>query len=153
MQIFNLLVCSLVLYTPFLASATKFKDCGSKNVTVWSVKLTPCNGHPCSLIKGKDASIDIDFMAEQGIEPGNPSVQGKIGEVYMPLPLPVGDMCQNLAPSCPIQAGKNYTYRYMIEVSDTYPSIRLDIRWQLQDKNGATFLCVEYPAQLTASES
>ncbi|GAA36356.2 Niemann-Pick C2 protein, partial [Clonorchis sinensis] len=149
------------------------KYTGSKNVTVWSVKLTPCNGHPCSLIKGKDASIDIDFMADcyvsrmsvthqsdertsvrmclvtwrmqakqvpkfpaseqvtnspasfeqtSGIEPGNPSVQGKIGEVYMPLPLPVGDMCQNLAPSCPIQAGKNYTYRYMIEVSDTYPS-------------------------------
>ncbi|OON15933.1 hypothetical protein X801_08258, partial [Opisthorchis viverrini] len=93
----------------------------SKNVTVWSVKLTPCDGHPCSLIKGKNATIDIDFLAEKDIEPGNASVHGKIGEVYTPLPLPAGDMCQNLAPSCPVQAGKNYTYSYTVDISEAYP--------------------------------
>ncbi|TGZ69755.1 hypothetical protein CRM22_003556 [Opisthorchis felineus] len=153
MQIFNLLVCSVVVYTPFLADATKFKDCGSKNVTVWSVKLTPCDGQPCSFIKGKNATIDIDFLAERDIEPGNPKVQGKLGEMYTQLPLPASDMCQHLTPSCPIQAGTNYTYSYTLEISETYPSIRLDIRWELQDKNEETLLCVEYPAQLKASEN
>ncbi|GAA57428.1 Niemann-Pick C2 protein [Clonorchis sinensis] len=154
MQFFGPLICCLILYLSGVTEATIFTDCGSKNVTVSTVSIIPCDGDPCPLVKGTNSTIVIEFSAHKDIEPGDfrvlkTNVDGEF-EVYA---LPPSDMCNHLTPACPIRAGRNYTYSFTDQVMMFFRQGLLDARWVLLDAKNETFVCVEFPLDIKGPEN
>merc|ERR1711962_912983 len=58
--------------------------------------------------------------------------------------------CENnhIAPACPLVVGGEHAYTIELPVSSWYPSLRLNVKWQLQDENKNDLVCIIFPAML-----
>merc|ERR1712168_926238 len=82
--------------------------------------------------KGKITAIDIN------------------GCTKAPCLLPEGKACEtgHITPACPLTPSKEHAYDIKLPVSSWYPSLRLNVKWQLQDENGNDLVCIIFPAML-----
>ncbi|KAA3669931.1 Niemann-Pick C2 protein, partial [Paragonimus westermani] len=123
---------------------------GSQAGVLKSVDVVPCDTKPCTLYKKENAQIIITFSAKRRIDHGKVVVHGVIEGVPIPFPLDHTDMCEFTQPTCPLEpSGQVYTYSYSLPVKSTYPSIRLDVKWQLQDNN-EDIICALIPVQISS---
>ncbi|GAA56545.1 Phosphatidylglycerol/phosphatidylinositol transfer protein [Clonorchis sinensis] len=145
MLVYNLLVCGLILCEIGISEAIRFSDCGSVNVVVRSVDVSPCKSDPCTLHGKEVVTVRIGFKALADIDAGEGRIRGTLGGEYVVIPLPQTDVCGHLSPPCPVRAQKIYTYKYTGVVPSGIRPGTVIIQWQLLTKGGAVFLCAEFP--------
>ncbi|CAH8667605.1 unnamed protein product [Heterobilharzia americana] len=120
-----------------LTSGNSFKDCGSSKGSVISMAVIPCDSEPCSLYRGKNSTISIDFKTLSNVTKANAVVHGIIAGLPIPFTLPNPNVCDFVSPSCPLKSTEGkYTYKYAMLTSNEYPPIRVTIKWELSDEEG-----------------
>jgi Niemann-Pick C2 protein len=75
-------------------------------------------------------------------------VHGVVLGVPFPFNLPNPDGCKDSGVSCPISAGQTYNYKTSLPVLASYPRVTVDVKWELQDKDGNDVVCVLIPSQI-----
>ncbi|KAG5454507.1 Phosphatidylglycerol/phosphatidylinositol transfer protein [Clonorchis sinensis] len=143
MKSFNLILCSLILFTSDFGDAVSFRDCGSTNVVVTEVDISPCDGEPCKLVKGTSVTLRIRFRGLARIIPGGERFEGSIDGEPATISFPPNGVCSRLNPPCPIQPGQSYTYHYSGVVPEELRNGLLYVEWKLLNANVQSFLCVE----------
>merc|ERR1712142_364593 len=91
-----------------------------------------------------DAAMTIKFKASSAATAVNTVVHGIIAGIPMPFNVPEGKACEtgHIKPGCPLTPGQEHAYDTKLPVSSWYPSLRLNVRWQLQDENGSPLVCI-----------
>merc|ERR1711860_12912 len=145
--IFEMYILAVLAACLALGSATVWKDCGSKTGVVKNVVIPGCDGMPCILKRGSEATIKIDFVANGVTNKVTASVHGILGPVPVPFPIPQSDGCKS-GVACPTTAGTEYSYSAQIAVQKMYPKVKVIVKWELQDDNGADLACVTIPAEI-----
>ncbi|XP_046749488.1 NPC intracellular cholesterol transporter 2 homolog a-like [Diprion similis] len=125
-------------------------NCGSKLGSYSRVQISGCDdsNQPCVLHKGKNASIEIDFITYEDATDLKAVVHGTVLIVPVPFHLPNADACQHPESgiTCPMRKGQSYKYKAELPVSTKYPSVSVKVKWELQDQNGNDIVCFKLPA-------
>ncbi|XP_005605383.2 NPC intracellular cholesterol transporter 2 [Equus asinus] len=137
----------LALGASALANPVHFKDCGSQVGVVKEVNVNPCSTQPCQLHKGQSYSVNVTFTSNTQSQSSKAVVHGIVLGVPVPFPIPEPDGCKS-GISCPIQKDKSYNYVNKLPVKSEYPSIKLVVKWELQDDKGQSLFCWEIPVQI-----
>ncbi|TGZ69399.1 hypothetical protein CRM22_003758 [Opisthorchis felineus] len=145
MKKFTTLIFGVFFYISIFADAISYADCGSSNVLVLSIDLTPCGREPCTVYKGRLATIYIDFVAFERLDVGGVVIQGTFTGGRRLIPLPRNGGCAPLAPQCTIAAGETQNYFFTGTVPNELQRGHMTVRWELLDSRGAMFVCVEFP--------
>nr|XP_042900058.1 NPC intracellular cholesterol transporter 2-like isoform X2 [Parasteatoda tepidariorum] len=135
-----------ILSTTF---ASHYKDCGSKDGIVTGVSVKGCSDSDslCTLIKGSGAEITINFRSNVDSNSVKAVVHGIVFHVPMPFTLQNSNGCSS-GISCPIRSGNSYTYQNSVKVLKSYPSVMVDIKYELKDQNGNDLVCVLIPSKI-----
>ena len=75
-------------------------------------------------------------------------VHGVISGVPIPFPLPNPDGCRDSGLACPLQPDHAYTYQVSLPIKEEYPSLRVQIQWQLKDATGDDIVCFRIRAKI-----
>ncbi|XP_054709507.1 NPC intracellular cholesterol transporter 2-like [Uloborus diversus] len=144
--------CFALLSMLFLFSqawALKYTDCGSKTGKIKEVYLSGCeDSDVCELKRGETYTYKLSFESMTESESLKAVVHGVVGGVSMPYPIPNSDACEEEGVDCPIESGKTYSYGNEIEVRQSYPSVRADVKWQLKDASNKDVVCVLIPVKI-----
>lgn len=137
----------LALIASALAEPVHFEDCGSEVGVIKELNVIPCPVQPCRLQKGQSYSVNVTFTSTTQSHTSVAVVHGIVLGVPVPFPIPESDGCKS-GISCPIQKDKTYSYMNKLPVKNEYPSIKLVVKWELQDDNGHRLFCWEIPVQI-----
>nr|XP_008514653.1 PREDICTED: epididymal secretory protein E1 [Equus przewalskii]XP_008514654.1 PREDICTED: epididymal secretory protein E1 [Equus przewalskii]XP_008514655.1 PREDICTED: epididymal secretory protein E1 [Equus przewalskii] len=124
-----------------------FSFVGSQVGVVKEVNVNPCSTQPCQLHKGQSYSVNVTFTSNTQSQSSKAVVHGIVLGVPVPFPIPEPDGCKS-GISCPIQKDKSYNYVNKLPVKSEYPSIKLVVKWELQDDKGQSLFCWEIPVQI-----
>lgn len=105
------------------------------------------------MLKGKNASFAVTFTINEDSTSAKAIVHGIIAGVPVPFPIPNPDACKDSGLTCPLKKGTQYTYTTQIFVRTEYPSIKLVVKYELQDQNSNDIFCVLIPVEIEASNS
>ncbi|KAJ8045399.1 NPC intracellular cholesterol transporter 2 [Holothuria leucospilota] len=125
-----------------------FKDCskGPKTVTIKYVDISPCKKSPCTVTKGKNYTISIDFMTgTEGAKNLTASIFADIKGQEFPYPNPQPDACKDSGIVCPVKAKAEYTYDATFLVPKFVPHMAVVVGFRLKNEKDVEFLCVEVP--------
>ncbi|XP_035232002.1 NPC intracellular cholesterol transporter 2-like, partial [Stegodyphus dumicola] len=75
-------------------------------------------------------------------------VHGVVSGISMPFPVPNADACQHGNLECPLQSGQTYIYENEIEIRNTYPTVRADVKYELKDAKKENLACVLLPVKV-----
>ncbi|XP_069105385.1 NPC intracellular cholesterol transporter 2-like [Argopecten irradians] len=142
---FTLVVLSAVFLGVALADPVKFQDCGSKGATIHSVNVGGCTAEPCHLVRGKNATMVVNYTANEDVSKPTNSIYGIIAGVPVKFPSPE-DCCANKNINCPIKSGTSSEYNIAIYVSPSYPKIQVLVKMAVLDDSKQDFLCLVFPA-------
>ncbi|CAF1142595.1 unnamed protein product [Brachionus calyciflorus] len=81
-----------------------YKDCGSETGTINKVTITDCNQAPCVFNKGKNYTLELEFVSKVDTKSVVNKVFGIIAKVPVPFPLPNDNGC-TLGIDCPVKSG------------------------------------------------
>lgn len=144
-------LAAAILLLAFIATAqtepVHFKDCGSTVGVIKEVNVSPCPTQPCELMKGQSYSVNVTFTSSTESENSTALVHGILMGVPVPFPIPEPDGCKS-GITCPIQKDKTYSYLNKLPVKTEYPSIKLVVKWELQDDKEQRIFCWEIPVQI-----
>ncbi|KZC13650.1 Protein NPC2 like protein, partial [Dufourea novaeangliae] len=126
---------------------------GSKVGKFSTVSLAGCDmdKEVCNLIRGTNATIEIDFTVEKEIKSVNAVVHGIIMDVPIPFPLTNANACETFdsGVSCPLAKDTTSHYRNTLPVLHSYPKVvYLIVKWELKDENNEDIVCMLIPARL-----
>ncbi|CAN7941875.1 unnamed protein product [Ixodes pacificus] len=131
-----------------LTEAIKWTDCGSSVGQVASVSVTGCeHSDTCILKKGTDVSLIIDFTSNVKSPTVQVKAYGVLEHVPIPFDVPQPDACQS-GVTCPVQPAGKYNYRGSFPIKPMYPSLSLDIKWELLDDKDENLVCVLVPVKI-----
>ncbi|KAH7977498.1 hypothetical protein HPB49_001993 [Dermacentor silvarum] len=144
--------CQLLLAALMLSSVAcalgDWPQCASPDGTIVSFHIDGCKQpDTCVLKKGTLANVTITFNSKVASQGVNVKVHGVYHEVPLPFPLPQPDACKS-GVTCPIQAQGSYSYRGSFPVKSSYPSLSLDVKWELVDDNGNDLVCQLIPVHI-----
>jgi len=127
-----------------------YKDCGSKLGKIDEVDVFPCNHYEgCILQKGKDYTINVTFSLTKPVVDAKVVVHGIISFIPIPFPVQPNDACVNSGLKCPLNANIKYRYTATLPVKTDYPSVKLIVKWELQDdKTKDDLFCFEAPLKI-----
>ncbi|XP_004612341.1 NPC intracellular cholesterol transporter 2 [Sorex araneus] len=137
----------LGLFASALAEPVNFKDCGSATGLIKEVNVSPCPSQPCKLHKGQSYSVNATFTSNTDSQNSTALVHGILLGVAIPFPIPEPNGCKS-GITCPIQKGQTYSYLNKLPVKSEYPSIKLVVKWELQDDKHQSLFCWEIPVQI-----
>ncbi|XP_018025442.1 NPC intracellular cholesterol transporter 2 homolog a [Hyalella azteca] len=145
------LTCLAIFTFAFcLATAVRIKNCGGKaNIDYQNIQITGCSPKLpyCIFEKNHTAQLSIPFSSNTEITSLKAVVHGVIGGIPIPFPLDNPEACgQSL--TCPVAAHTNVTYFEGLPVKPIYPSLRLTVKWALQDQAGVDQVCILIPVKL-----
>ncbi|EDO30774.1 predicted protein [Nematostella vectensis] len=145
-----ILVLLACLVAAAVSSKVDFKDCsgGKGEGEIVELDISPCPTQPCTLHKGTTVSVNITFVPHVTLDSGKAIVHGVIAGIPVPFPLPNADVCKNSGLKCPLEPGTKYVYQSSLEVKTMYPSLKLVVRWEIQDNKNKDVLCFEIPTQI-----
>ncbi|XP_041468087.1 NPC intracellular cholesterol transporter 2 homolog a-like [Lytechinus variegatus] len=129
-----------------------FHNCSKATDTfeLTRVAVGGCTAPPCPLIKGKNVSVEIDFIARVATSQIKSEVYGQIAGVKVPFPISNDDACSSCNVKCPTVVGQSYAYKYSLEVKEEYPSMTLAVFWYFEGPNGEE-LCMDVAAQIKSA--
>ncbi|XP_072751077.1 uncharacterized protein [Anoplolepis gracilipes] len=132
--------------------AVQFEDCGSTlgKFSVVSVSGCKVSDERCTLVRGTNASIAITFTPNQDIETVDVLVYGVLFAIPIPFPLNNPDVCKDpdAGVKCPLHKDQVYDYKTSLFVLKQYPSLDVDIKWELVDEDGNKIICVQFPVEI-----
>ncbi|TGZ63732.1 hypothetical protein CRM22_006757 [Opisthorchis felineus] len=140
----------LVTTTVVLVGArdVAFTDCDSR-IPVKSVSVIPCHVTPCELTRGDATTFRIQFQADETTGSlSRAEVYAVVGGVAVPFALDVPEICGNVHPDCPLQAGLWYTYKKYVYIPSTHSQIDFSFRWILKNSFRQPVVCVEIPVRI-----
>ncbi|XP_005086437.1 NPC intracellular cholesterol transporter 2 [Mesocricetus auratus] len=141
----TILLLALVAATQ--AEPLRFKDCGSKVGLIKEVNVSPCPTQPCELHKGQSYSVNVTFTSSTQSENSSAAVYGILAGLPVFFPIPEPDGCKS-GIKCPIQKDKTYSYLNKLPVKSEYPSLKLVVKWELQDDKKQNLFCWEIPVEI-----
>ena len=150
MNLFTLIIAMAVLLT--LASAMEIKhfhDCGSQTGVIKRIDISPCSMEPCTLKKGSNSTISIEFQSKIFVSSGVVSVHGIKWKYPAPFPLDDSDLCHGIQSGCPLKPGSTSLYSKSVYVRPYFPSLAIVIRFELMDQNSKDLICVEFPSEIS----
>ncbi|XP_052273085.1 NPC intracellular cholesterol transporter 2-like [Dreissena polymorpha] len=103
-----------------------------------------------SVEKGTDASLEIDFTSKTSQSQLSTVVHGVLSGVPVPFSIPDANACNGIVEKCPISPNNNYTFKASMPVKSIYPSLRLVVRYEIQDPSGTDVICIEFPAAIVS---
>ncbi|PRD24658.1 UNVERIFIED_CONTAM: Epididymal secretory protein E1 [Trichonephila clavipes] len=135
-------ILSTVLFSQ--SWALKFTDCGSKTGKVLNVQVTGCEtSDVCEFKRGEKYNFDVSFESLTDSASLRAVIHGIVGGVAIPFPIQNANACEHSEIECPLQTGQTYNYGYEIEVRNTYPTLKADVKWELKDdKNQDVPFCL-----------
>ncbi|XP_060063865.1 NPC intracellular cholesterol transporter 2-like [Ylistrum balloti] len=139
-----------ILFATCMANTITFKDCGSVGAKVNSLDVMGCTEEPCHLVRGKNASISINYTATEDMTHPTNAIYGIIDGVQVKFPT-AEDCCAIKNLNCPIKTGSTSTYTNSIFVATSYPKLTLVVKMAVLDDNKKDFLCVVFPAVIADS--
>lgn len=146
----QLLIAAILLLSSAVSARGDWPTCSAPDGSTNSFEIEGCQAPArCVLKKGTDAKVSIQFSSKVASKGVRVKVYGVIHEVPIPFPLPQKDACQ-CGVTCPIQEQGNYTYHTSFAVKHEYPSLSLDVKWELVDDNGKNLVCQLIPVQITS---
>ncbi|XP_053331607.1 NPC intracellular cholesterol transporter 2 [Spea bombifrons] len=131
-----------------IAEPLVYKDCGCVKGTLVTVDVSPCPKQPCPLVKGETYTVNVTFTSKEDSTNLTAVVYGILLKVPVPFQIPEPDGCKS-GISCPIKSGQTYTYLTKLPIKKSYPSLKLVVRWMLQDDNNQSLFCWDIPVQIT----
>nr|QBQ04002.1 MD2 domain protein general type [Hemigrapsus sanguineus] len=142
----------LLLLLPLagLAHASNISSCGgSAQVNTANIIVTGCDqpSQPCIFRKGTMATIKLPFTPTSQISAVKAEVHGILGGVPIPFPLPNSNACNMSGLNCPLVAGEQYTYQASLPIKRIYPSIGLEVKWELKDGDNS-LVCIMIDVKL-----
>ncbi|XP_075803517.1 NPC intracellular cholesterol transporter 2 [Microtus pennsylvanicus] len=137
----------LALVAVIRAEPLRFKDCGSKVGVIKEVNVSPCPTQPCELHKGQSYSVNVTFTSGTQSENSSATVYGILAGLPVFFPIPESDGCKS-GINCPIQKDKTYSYLNKLPVKSEYPSIKLVVKWELEDDKKQNLFCWEIPVEI-----
>ncbi|CAN7991117.1 unnamed protein product, partial [Ixodes hexagonus] len=131
-----------------LTGAAKWTDCGSADGRVTGLTITGCeHSDTCVLKKGSDVALTIDFSANVTSPTVQVKAYGVLEHIPIPFQVPQPDACQS-GVTCPVQPGGTYVYQGSFPVKEEYPSLSLNIKWELLDAGDRFLVCVLIPVRI-----
>ncbi|CAG2164347.1 unnamed protein product [Oppiella nova] len=134
------IVC-LALFIAAVSAGIPYKDCGHAEVS--NVAITGCTTSPCTLHKGKQVTIDIDFTANQDTDKAEFSLHAIVGGLDLDLSTLIPDFdkvkdgCKDT--SCPIKKGETKKFSATITIPGATPTIEADVKARLIGSTGDLF--------------
>jgi len=127
-----------------------WKSCDeSGRSKVSAVTIVGCESDPvCVLKKGQNASFAVTFVINEDATSAKAVVHGIVAGVPVPFPIPNPDGCKDSGLTCPLKKGTQYTYSTKIPVKPEYPSIKLVVKFELQDQDSNDIFCVQIPVAI-----
>uniref|UniRef100_A0A4D5S4N1 Putative ml domain-containing protein n=1 Tax=Ixodes scapularis TaxID=6945 RepID=A0A4D5S4N1_IXOSC len=121
-------------------------DGSTKNVK--EVRLTHCESFPCNVKLADKPRFEVDFIAERDSDVMRLKVQGQIGQLQ-PENFPgfKSDACSQMGIECPLVAGKQYTAKFQLPMSPTFPPTQAKAIFKGVDAAGELF-CFTVPVEL-----
>lgn len=109
--------------------------------------MSPCPNQPCRLQKGQSYTVNVTFTSNTQSQGSKALVYGILMGVPIAFPIPESDGCKS-GVNCPIEKNKTYSYLNKLPVKTDYPSIKLVVKWELQDDKDQYLFCWEIPVQI-----
>ncbi|XP_022301527.1 NPC intracellular cholesterol transporter 2-like [Crassostrea virginica] len=127
------------------AVTVKYSGCRSHGVhgQITNLDVDPCPHEPCALPHGKNITLTVTFTPTESSSSFKSSVHGIILGLPVPYGVPLGSM------SGPIVSGQEVTYTNSLYVSPAYPTIRLNVEWEVLDDRGRDLFCFIIPVHIT----
>ncbi|KAJ7352963.1 Phosphatidylglycerol/phosphatidylinositol transfer protein [Desmophyllum pertusum] len=127
----SLILSVFVLCFLALGSSTHvdFDDCGEGKASakITFVDITPCDNQPCSLKRGTEEVVEVQFTPSKNITAAKTVVHGTLPYVPVPVPFPVDnpDACKDQGIECPMFAGKHTHSKLCFQLRACTPSSKL----------------------------
>ncbi|XP_013400077.1 epididymal secretory protein E1 [Lingula anatina] len=146
----NFAVIFAVVAAVLKAELIDYKDCGSKGAVLHSVYLHPCSKLPCTLQRGQNYSVNVNFTAEANIGELTSVAHALFEDMSVPWPLPDSNSCHSMnGPGCPLVTGHVYSTSISINVPQVIPQVRLVIKLEMvTTENLHEVFCLVFPAIL-----
>ncbi|XP_078349377.1 LOW QUALITY PROTEIN: NPC intracellular cholesterol transporter 2-like [Oculina patagonica] len=127
----------------------KFVPCGGTGKVAF-VDVTPCAAQPCRLKKGSEEHISVEFTPGSNITSAKTVVHGIIKGISVPFPVDNPEVCNEHGITCPMTAGKTYTFQDVLPIKSAYPALQLLVKWEMQDQSGDEIYCWQLPVQIVS---
>ncbi|XP_041070374.1 NPC intracellular cholesterol transporter 2-like [Carcharodon carcharias] len=144
----GLMAALLALGTLCGAEPVKFHDCGS-TATQMIVDITPCPSLPCVLHKEQTYSVNVTFTSTTSSQTSEAVVHGILAGIPVPFHIPNSDGCKS-GIQCPIQKNQKYSYINSLPIKGEYPSVKLEVKWELQDDSKTDIFCWAIPVKISS---
>ncbi|XP_037693693.1 NPC intracellular cholesterol transporter 2-like [Choloepus didactylus] len=138
----------LALCTAALAEPVYFKDCGSEVGVTKGLNVSPCPTQLCQLQKGQPDSVNVTFSSKIQSQNSTALVQDIVFGVEVPFMIREPDGCKS-GIKCPMVKDQTYTYLNKLPVKSEYPSVKVVVKWELQNDNQCLF-CWKIPMEITS---
>ncbi|XP_078090472.1 NPC intracellular cholesterol transporter 2-like [Mustelus asterias] len=130
------------------AQPVKFHDCGSKAEQI-IVDVTPCPTLPCVLHKGQNYSVNVTFTSTTSSQTSEAVVHGILAGLPIPFHISNSDGCKS-GIQCPIRKMQKYNYINSFPIKDAYPSVELEVKWELKDDDKNDIFCWVIPVKISS---
>lgn len=145
-----------VLISCFCAQiqGTYFYSCEDKTTlgTAQRVKVTNCvsddEDSKCSLKRGTNASIEIEFKTDVTTDTVTAVVHGIIFGEEKKFDLPNTNGCVDSLLTCPLAKDSVNTYLTSLPIKRIYPKLSVDVKFEIQNTDGQDIFCIIIPAKL-----
>lgn len=144
-------LCAIVVHS-VSAKSVNFTDCGSKEATLQSLDLTPCDEEPCNFKIGTTVAGTLSFTANEYVSSGRVKAYAIIDGITIPLPIPV-DACQGYGLECPIKSGQSTKFVIKQNIEQGFPITKLKLKGELMDPQGNVVFCFQVPLQISPAKN
>ncbi|XP_071441360.1 ecdysteroid-regulated 16 kDa protein-like [Hetaerina americana] len=138
----------ILSFAIILSAGTVVHDCGSKAGNFTGVTITNCATDPvCILRRNSNVTIQFDFTPYYGTNKVTAVVHGIKMGIPVPFHFPDEEACRQTL-KCPLFKGKTYTYEATFPIKKKYPTLRLDVKWELKNDEQRDIVCILIPAKI-----
>lgn len=132
------------------ASAVNFEDCGSNISDKIECSVSDC-GHEherCEFVTGSTVSLDVSFVPLRQVNQVTVKVTGHVLFFDVPFSLEPSNACDNWNLKCPMLVNSTQKLHIQLPVSIYYPHISVNVRIELIDESGNSFMCFSFPVKI-----
>lgn len=121
-----------------------------RQAKITSIQIDDCQEFPCSIKRGRNSSITVQFQALRRINGLKPNIFGIIDKKEVGFPVDSKNHCAQTIKEgkCPLLKNKLYTYQFSLPVLEQYPQMRLSIKYEAVDPKEKSIFCFIWPASI-----
>ncbi|EFN89512.1 Protein NPC2-like protein [Harpegnathos saltator] len=117
-----------------------------------NVSVSNCrtSDEKCILKRGNNATISIKFIPNMDISSVDVLVYGVMLDIPIPFPIEKPDACEDPDSGihCPLKKNQEYYYTTTMFVQRKFPSVSVDIKWELVNTDKQKIVCILFPAKV-----